>query len=196
MPRKKNLTDEQIKMIEAMCQYRMPMEQIANIVGVSKDTFEKWARSNRQLKQAIQNGRSKGSAKAYMTAYQVAFGYRTTKKVAEEAEVFSEKLGRYIKKVVEKTVEVDVPPNPQMMMFWMKTQEKWREVDRIELTGKDGKPLAVTQLNREQRVQKIEQYLSMYSQIQAAKLKLMQPTIDVENQLKQEDSDDGDPQAE
>jgi hypothetical protein len=83
-----------------------------------------------------------------------------------------------------------------MMMFWMKTQEKWREVDRIELTGKDGKPLAVTQLNREQRVQKIEQYLSMYSQIQAAKLKLMQPTIDVENQLKQEDSDDGDPQAE
>ncbi len=27
------------------------------------------------------------------------------------------------------------------MIFWMKTQAGWRETNRTELTGKDGKPL-------------------------------------------------------
>lgn len=174
MPRKKNLTAEQIKMIEAMCQYRMPMEQIANIVGVSKDTLEKWARRNKELRAAIKNGRSRGSSKAYMTAYNVAFGHRTTKQVAEETEVWSDKLGKYIKKVVEKTVTVDVPPNPQMMMFWLKTQEKWREVDRLELTGADGKPLTPKELPREVRVAKLEKYMALYASLQLARERMAQ----------------------
>ncbi len=32
---------------------------------------------------------------------------------------------------------------PSMTMFWLKCRQNWREVQSVELTGRDGKPLEV-----------------------------------------------------
>mgnify|MGYP001272944152 CR=1 FL=1 len=34
--------------------------------------------------------------------------------------------------------------NDTMAMFWMKTQARWREVDRMEITGVDAGPVQLT----------------------------------------------------
>lgn len=48
------------------------------------------------------------------------------------------------------------------LLFWLKTKEGFREVDRLELTGKDGAPIKQShEMTPEQREAKIEYYIGL-----------------------------------
>lgn len=180
MSKRIRLTPEQIKMLEGMAAIRIPMEQMAMILGISKDGLEKYAKRNKETKAALEKGRAAGSQKVYQTAFQLATGYVRT----YEAEWFNPNTKRW----ETRTARESVPPDPKMLQFWLKTQEKWREVDRLELTGPDGSPMSVTEIPREARQAKMIKYLELFARIEHAKTLVKLPekqeseTIDVVNQ--------------
>jgi hypothetical protein len=180
MSKRIKLTPEQIKMVEAMAAIRLPNEQIATILGISRDGFENYAKRNKQVKSALEKGKAQGSQKVYQTAFQLATGYVRT----YESEWFNPGSKRW----ETRTAREAVPPDPKMLQFWLKTQEKWREVDRLELTGPDGSPLSVTEIPREARQAKLVKYLELFARIEHAKTLVKLPekqepqTIDVVNQ--------------
>lgn len=45
-------------------------------------------------------------------------------------------------------------------IFWLKTRARWKETDRLELTGKDGSPITFQNLSDEQAEKMAEAYLS------------------------------------
>jgi len=161
MGRKKPFTPEQIDMIEKMASVRMPMVTIAGFLDVSKDCLEKRAKKDKVLQAAIDKGRTKGTMKVYQTAFQLATGYKRAR------EVFDQEKGKM------KTLYEDVPPDPVMLKFWLKTQEKWRETDRLELTGKDGAPLTVATLpaaDRKREIARLEGLRAHLAIVAAAQL--------------------------
>ena len=51
--------------------------------------------------------------------------------------------------------------NPDMTKFWLKTQEGFRENDRLELTGKDGEDIKI--MTKTQQDQEIEKLMDLYN---------------------------------
>lgn len=167
---RKTLTPEQIKMVEGMAAMRMPSDKIAVILGVSKDTFERMMKRDKELGAAVERGRARGTQKAYSTAFQVATGYTRT----YEVDWFNPKTGRWEKR--SKTE--DVPPDVNMLRFWLKTQEGWRETDRLEITGAGGGAIKVDEMTPAARREKIEHYLKLREKLEAAR-KLIAAARDV-----------------
>lgn len=116
------LSDKQIEELETMAGLGIPMESIAAIFGMSKDTLEARVKDQAGVKSAIERGKGKVRATIYQTAYNQAMSGNTA-----------------------------------MLIFWLKTREGWKETDRLELTGADGKPLEVTALTYEQRQRRIKE---------------------------------------
>ena len=156
-----SLTPDQIKMLEGMAAIRLPNEQIARILGVSRETFEKHLKRNKAARLALEKGKAQGSQKVHQTAFQLATGYTRQ----YEQEWFNPKTKQWETRIAREVV----PPDPKMLQFWLKTQEKWRETDRLELTGPDGAPLKVTELPRETRQEKLRQYLELFARIEHSK---------------------------
>ena len=179
MSRKKALTPEQINMIEGMAQYRMPTEIMATILGISKETFERMCKRNKKLAEALERGKARGSTKAYTTAFQLAFGYEEEREVWEERSVWNKQAGMWEKHQVPKRIKVKVPPDTNMTRFWMKTQERWREVDRLELTGPDGTPLKVAELPADLRREKIDRYQKLQEQMRRLEARRLEEAKDV-----------------
>ena len=190
MSKRIRLTPEQIKMIEGMAAIRLPNEQIAMILGISKEGFEKYAKRNKATKAALEKGKAQGSQKAYQTAFQLATGYTRV----YETEWYNPSTKKWETRLARESV----PPDPKMLQFWLKTQEKWREVDRLELTAADGRPLAVSELPPEERRAKMVKYMELFARIEHAKslVKLPgdseEPPIDVENTAVQDQEDASD----
>ena len=65
------------------------------------------------------------------------------------------------------------------LAFWLKTQEGVREVDRIELTGKDGKPLESATMTREELAASIAKRRKIEHLLQ-----LEEETLDAKKDLK------------
>jgi len=167
---RKTLTPEQIKMVEGMAAMRMPSDKIAVILGVSKDTFERMMKRDPELGAAVERGRARGTQKVYSTAFQVATGYTRT----YEIDWYNPKTARWEKR----TKTEDVPPDVNMLRFWLKTQEGWRETDRLEITGAGGGAIKIEELTPAARREKIEHYLKLREKLDAAK-KLIAAARDV-----------------
>lgn len=106
-PTKIKVTPELLKMVEQFGVIRLPHDQIAIVLGVSKDTFELQMKRDPSLRQALDKGRASSSIESRKTLYQMA--------------------------VKEK--------NPRMLEFYLKTQEGFKSIERLELTGANGGPV-------------------------------------------------------
>lgn len=61
--------------------------------------------------------------------------------------------------VRQRAYEQAIGGNTTMLIFWLKTQEGFRETDRLELSGPNGGPIESTrELTPEMRQKKIEKY--------------------------------------
>lgn len=64
--------DKTVKQIETMAGLGMPVDQMAAILGVSKDTFERRMKSDRKVNAAVLKGRAIASSNVRKTAYHMA----------------------------------------------------------------------------------------------------------------------------
>lgn len=68
----RKFTDEEVRQIEVMGGLGMPMDQIAAVFDISKDTLEDRVKDDPRIKAAIKRGRAKASSKVRQTAFQMA----------------------------------------------------------------------------------------------------------------------------
>lgn len=155
------LTPEQLTMIEGMAQQRLPLHNIAMILGVSDSKLDKMIRENEELRQAIYRGRAVGTQKAYRSAFELATGYTRVHKIR----TYNQRTGRW----TVRTREEDVPPDPNMLRFWLKTQEGWRETDRIEISGPGGGPVQVEEMSVAEREAHLDKLLKLRERIRLAR---------------------------
>lgn len=158
---RKILTPEQIKSIEAMSAMRIPHEKMAIILGISKETLERMAKRNKEVKDALDKGLARGTNKVFQTAFQMATGYTRT----VEVEWYNPKSGRW----ETRTKREDVPPDVNMLRFWLKTQEGWRETDRLEITGAGGGSLKIEDMTAEARREKLKHYEALERKLASAR---------------------------
>lgn len=62
----------------------------------------------------------------------------------------------------QRAYEQAMAGNTTMLIFWLKTQEGWRENDRLEISGDGGGPVrTIRELNPQQRQKKLDKYKAM-----------------------------------
>lgn len=132
--KKTKFNDDQIKMIEHLSGIRLPMEHLATILGISKDTLEKMIKTDDKVRSAILGGRAKASSNVRKTCYQMAIGRR-----AERDPITGEMIPAQA-------------PDFQALKWWTATQEGFKQADRLEITGADGKPIEMAQMSSEERI--------------------------------------------
>jgi hypothetical protein len=71
---KKNLTKEQLELLQKLSGIRLPMDQIATMLDISYDTLDRMSKSSGAVRAAIDKGRAKGSSLYRQTVYQMAVG--------------------------------------------------------------------------------------------------------------------------
>ena len=111
-----------------MSAVRMPVDMIATIVGMSRDTFERMMKTNAALRAAVDRGRANASGKIRTLAYQMCFDK-----------------------------EIPAPTRHQALKWWTATQEGFKTAQRLELTDLDGEPISLTNLTDEQLEERINQ---------------------------------------
>ena len=128
---RKKFSREDIEKIEILAGYGMPMERIAPIFGMDREVFRENIKKNKALRNAIEKGKSQALFKATQSAFERAFG-------GEVCGV--DKEGNPIYKATGDTT---------MMIFWLKTQGRWKEPQHVELSGPNGGPISTHSLSDE-----------------------------------------------
>lgn len=72
--------------------------------------------------------------------------------------------------------------NVSAQIFWLKAQGGWREADRLEITGADGKDL-LTDTEREQRLAAILMNLPAKKPIEVTEVKQVKMELETENKI-------------
>lgn len=144
MPKQTKFTEEQIRQIKQMAQVKLPTIQMASILGMSHDTFERRMKKDPAARASLEKARDAGSLKLRATLYNMAMG--------TPADPLQGRLA--------------VPPDFQAAKFWAQTQEGFKTADRLEVTGADGKPVQTEDVTPEERKAKVASL--------AAKLKIIE----------------------
>lgn len=67
-----DVDDRLLKEVERMSGIGMPVKHIAHVLGYSKATFERRVEEVKELREALEKGRSKGAEAIYNTAFALA----------------------------------------------------------------------------------------------------------------------------
>ncbi len=111
-------------------------EQIAERMGMTKRTLQNWRRDYPEFSAAIKIGKEESDSQVEMSLFKRAMGYTIT----EEKTIINPDGSTRIE-----TVEKEVAPDTTAQIFWLKNRQrqKWMDVNRTEMTGPNGNPIAV-----------------------------------------------------
>jgi len=149
MAKPRQFTPEEIKAIAGMAAVRLPTDQIATIMGMSKETFERRVKKDSALRDAIEKGRANASGTIRNTLYRMA---TTDREIVEETTIG---VGPKARKVVKKK---KVGPDVNALRFWCETQEGFKRTEKLELSGPGGKPVEVSKISPEERKEILKKY--------------------------------------
>lgn len=99
------------------------IEDLAELIGVSRATIYNWQEDNKELATAISGGRNYADANVASRLYQRAMGYTHE---AEEIKVADGVIHRV-------PVTKHYPPDPQSAMFWLKNRQPELWKDKVEV---------------------------------------------------------------
>jgi hypothetical protein len=118
---------------ESLCRLGATSEQVADALGVTRETIDKWRKSRPEFSDALKKGKNYADAIISDALFQRATGY-SYKAV---------KLFVRAGKVIEHEYTEYYPPDTTAIIFWLKNRrpDLWRDVQRTELTGRDGEAL-------------------------------------------------------
>lgn len=107
--------------------------EIAKEFGVARSTLNKWIAENRELAEAVNEGRDTADAKVEKSLFQRAIGYTVKeKKVIQTVD----KDGKQKPAKVEITERV-IPPDVTAQIFWLKNRKPSKYRDKQEVTVED-----------------------------------------------------------
>lgn len=98
-------TDLDANSIEVMTSFGMSLHGVADELGVCHDTVERWKKNYPAIEEAFIRGRAKRRKRAYACYFGQAFP-------------------------IDKTGNPTYKGDPSLMIYWMKTREKWREPEK------------------------------------------------------------------
>jgi transcriptional regulator with XRE-family HTH domain len=142
--------DEYVHQARQFCLLGATDVQLAEMLGVSVSTVDKWKQSKHEFLQAIKDGKAAADAKVATSLFKRALGYRH-----KAVKILTVARGANQGSVVEEVPYVEhYPPDTAAAIFWLKNRqpEMWRDKVEQQITGANGGPLAVVmlpQLNEE-----------------------------------------------
>lgn len=116
--------EDHLALIEGMARDGLTEEQIAENLGVSYRTLNRWKKSHPQFDQALARGKQIPDRHVENSLFRSATGY-------EYEEEHVTPTGKVVK------VRRYQPPNTTAMIFWLKNRkpDKWRDKQDIEHSG-------------------------------------------------------------
>ena len=116
-------------------------KEIAQKMGISKSTLNNWKKIYPEFMDSLKKGKEPADAEVEQSLFKAAKGYE----IEEKKVVIDQESKKAIR--IETTVR-HVPPNVTAAIFWLKNRrpDKWRDVNKIEHTGKDGQSLGVVEI--------------------------------------------------
>lgn len=120
-------------------------DELADFFGVHRSTIYRWKHIHDEFCDAIKSGKEKADERVERSLYQKATGYNYT-----EQQAIKVKLEQHKEQVEVVDVERHAPADTTAAIFWLKNRrrDQWRDKIDHELTGRDGGPVQVTQVER------------------------------------------------
>lgn len=110
-------TTADCRQIEVLTSIGLGLHAVADDLGVSHDTLERWKKEYPEIQKALDSGRAKRRKRAYTCFFSQAFPI--------------DEHGRPTGK-----------GDASLMIFWMKTREKWKEPPKdVHVTGSADAPV-------------------------------------------------------
>ena len=113
---------------------------LCKMLNISKSTFHKWRKDKPGFAKAIQLGKEHADARVAKSLFQRAIGYshKDTKFATFEGNITD-----------REEYDKHYPPDVTAIKLWLTNRdpERWQDVTRSEVTGKNGQPLATMNAN-------------------------------------------------
>lgn len=132
-------------LIESLLQNAMTAEQVAEKIGIDKDTFYAWKNKYPEVAEAIKRGKAPVDTRVVAALYRSAMGYTyeevtrepkalSTKELKERAEMEDPPPPPLI---VTKVVRKYVAPNIIAQIFWLKNRlpAEWKDRNDVSISG-------------------------------------------------------------
>ena len=131
--------DEYVKIGYEMALLGATNKQLAAAFGVSELTLGNWYKIVPEFAAAVHAGKERADAEVANSLFQRAKGYRhpdvhiVTLRDRATGDV----------QVIKTDIEKYYPPDTTACIFWLKNRQRalWRDVNRVEHTGADGRPI-------------------------------------------------------
>ena len=108
-------------------------DELAIAFGVTKTTIQNWRKTHPDFDEAVQRGKDEADTKVVESLFKRACGF--------EIQEIEETDG--VKGTTRKITKKQIAPDTTACIFWLKNRQSalWRDVNRHEVTGKDGRPI-------------------------------------------------------
>ncbi len=123
------LEEENLIILQGWKRNGLTDEQIANNMGISRETLYKWIRTYSDIADSLKTGKEEADIQVENALFQSAMGY-DYEEITEELK-YDNKTRSY-KMMVTKRQKKHQPPSNTAQIFWLKNRraEQWR--DKVE----------------------------------------------------------------
>lgn len=137
---RKNAYEEKIlpklALIEGWARDGLTNEQIAKNLGISRTTFQKYAKDENELSEHLKRGKEISDYMVENELFKKATGFTQKEKrlfKIKEVEYENGKRKREKERIEEKEVDVYYPPELGAQVFWLKNRRpnKWRDKQEV-----------------------------------------------------------------
>lgn len=117
-------------------------ENLGRAFGVTEKVIEHWIAKHESFAEAVRTGRDVADAKVARSLYERATGYKhPAVKIFYDSNIEQPVVVPYIE---------HFPPDTAAAFIWLKNRRplQWRDVQQREISGADGGPIQIAQLQR------------------------------------------------
>ncbi len=137
---KSSFKPEYIGQAEKLCRLGATDLEIGDFFGVTIRTIYRWKNENEEFSLALKTGKQEADERVERSLFARANGYEH-----EEVDI------RVIQnEIVQTPIRKFYPPDTVACIFWLKNRRpaEWRETKAVELTGANGGPLEIQEIQR------------------------------------------------
>ena len=153
---------EFIKQAKKLAELGATDRDAADFFEVSESTLNLWKLKNRAFSESLKIGKEIADQRVEQSLYRRALGYSH-----DAVKIMTVGKDVHIQPFVE-----HFPPDTTAAIFWLKNRrpDKWRDVSRSEITGKDGGAIEIDQRLKEDHDAVSSGILGLVERIRASEL--------------------------